>query len=158
MKRTPQQRVDEHNTLVRALDAVGAVNTMSKLPPHDPSAHRNLSGVQFRHYPGDSSGFNHRLIAKNSEGTSLGHISWNGRSGRVDQVYVPHEYQGLGVATSLWERAHKLADMGQAPAPKHSNDRTLAGDEWASKVGGKKPMLNSGRGWSATQRRKLFGK
>ena len=158
MKRTPQDRVDEHNTLVRALDAVGAVNTMSKLPPHDPSAHRNLSGVQFRHYPGDSSGFNHRLIAKNSEGTSLGHISWNGRSGRVDQVYVPHEYQGLGVATSLWERAQKLADMGQAPAPKHSNDRTLAGDEWASKVGGKKPMLNSGRGWSATQRRKLFGK
>ena len=158
MKRTPQDRVDEHNTLVRALDAVGAVNTMSKLPPHDPSAHRNLSEVQFRHYPGDSSGFNHRLIAKNSEGTSLGHISWNGRSGRVDQVYVPHEYQGLGVATSLWERAHKLADMGQAPAPKHSNDRTLAGDEWASKVGGKKPMLNSGRGWSATQRRKLFGK
>jgi hypothetical protein len=158
MKRTPQQRVDEHNTLVRALDAVGAVNTMSELPSHDPGAHRNLSGVQFRHYPGDSSGFNHRLIAKNSEGKSLGHISWNGRSGRVDQVYVPHEYQGLGVATSLWERAHKLADMGQAPAPKHSNDRTLAGDEWASKMGGKKPMLNSGRGWSAEQRRKLFGK
>ena len=158
MKRTPQQRVDEHNTLVRALDAVGAVNTMSKLPPHDPGAHRNLSGVQFRHYPGDSSRFNHRLTAKNSEGALLGHISWNGRSGRVDQVYVPHEYQGLGVATSLWERAHKLADMGQAPAPKHSNDRTLAGDEWASKMGGKKPILNSGRGWSATQRRKLFGK
>jgi len=158
MKRTPQQRVSEHNTLVRALDAVGAINTMSELPPHEPGAHRNLSGVQFRHYPGDSKGFAHKLIAKNSEGEHVGSLSWDGSSGRVHRVFVPHEYQGLGVATSLWERAHKLAEMGQAPAPKHSNDRTIAGDEWASKVGGKKPILNSGRGWSAEQRRKLFGK
>ena len=158
MKRTPQQRVDDHNRLAKAVNTLSFRKEMTELPAHDPKAPRNLSGVQFRHYPGDSSGFAHRLSAKNSDGKNLGHISWNGRSGRVDQVFVHPEYQGLGVATSLWERAHNLSDMAGIKGPQHSNDRTIAGDEWASKVGGKKPLLNSGRQFSKEQRRKFFGK
>lgn len=158
MKRTPQQRVEEHNKLAKVINSSGFVNGMQELPPHDPSVPRNLSGVQFRHYPGDSNGFNHRLSAKNSDGNYLGHIAWNGRSGRVESLFVHPDYQGLGVATSLWERAHKLAQMGQAPAPQHSNDRTLAGDEWAAKVGGKRPRLDSRRKKQNEVRKKLLGK
>lgn len=150
MKRTPQDRVDEHNALAKALNSVGANQFMhgggmKALPDHNPAVNLNLSGLQFRHYPGDSKGFNHRLIAKNEEGKNLGHISWNGRSGRVEAIHVPNEYQGLGVATSLWERAHKLADMGHAPKPKHSNDRTIDGDAWSAKVGGKRPKIDRRR-------------
>lgn len=160
MKRTPQERVDEHNKLAKALNSV-EINRffgkpMQELPPHDPSASRNLSGVQFRHYPGDSSGFNHRLNMKNGEGKAIGHIAWNGRSGRVESIHVDHDYQGLGVATSLWERAHKLAEMGHAPTPKHSNDRTLAGDAWSEKVGGKRPRLEPGRKRQNEARKKML--
>ena len=130
-------------------------------PDHDPKEPRNLSGVQFRFIHAGAPKQHpkiHTMYANDANGRYIGHLDWNKRSGQIDNINVIGRMQGLGVATSLWERAHKLADMGQAPAPKHSNDRTLAGDEWASKMGGKKPILNSGRGWSATQRRKLFGK
>lgn len=160
MKRTPQERVEAYNKVAKAVNAV-EINRffgkpMVELPDHDPNAHRNLSGVQFRHYPGDSSGFNHRLNAKNSDGTSMGHIAWNGRSGRVESLFVHPDYEGLGVATSLWERAHKLAEMGHAPAPKHSNDRTIAGDAWSAKVGGKRPKLDPRRARQNEERRKML--
>lgn len=158
MKRTPQERVEAHNKLAKVINASGFVSGIKELPPHDPRASRNLSGVQFRHFPGDTRGGAHTLIAKNSEGRALGKISWDGRSGRVSQVHVIPEYQGLGVATSLWERANKLAEMGQAPAPQHSNDRTLAGDEWSKTVGGRRPKLNSGRQLQNEARKKLLGK
>lgn len=162
MKRTPQERVDEHNKLARALNSV-EINRffgkpMHELPPHDPSAPRNLSGVQFRHFPGDTKGGSHHLVAKNSEGTTLGRMSWDGRSGRVSRIHVDNDFQGLGIATSLWERGHKLAEMGHAPAPKHSNDRTLAGDAWSEKVGGKRPRLEPGRAKQNEERKKMLGK
>jgi hypothetical protein len=162
MKRTPQQRVDEHNQLARALNSV-EINRfigggMKEMPKHDPSAPRNLSDVQFRHYPGDTTGGAHRLVAKNSDNKVLGKMTWHGKTGRVQAIHVDPEYQGLGVATSLWERGNKLAEMGHAPAPKHSNERTMAGDEWASKVGGKLPRLDSASKKKNEERRKLLGK
>jgi GNAT superfamily N-acetyltransferase len=160
MKRTPQDRVDEHNKLAKALNAVEINrfmgNPMHERAPHDPSASRNLSGVQFRHFPGDTKGGTHHLVAKNSDGTTLGRMSWDGSSGRVSRIAVDEDFQGLGVATSLWDRAHKLAEMGHAPAPKHSNDRTLAGDAWAAKVGGKRPRLASGRKRQNEERKKML--
>ena len=162
MKRTPQERVDEHNKLAKALNSV-EINRffgtpMKEMPEHDPSASRNLSGVQFRHYPGDTKGGAHNLTAKNSDGKILGRMTWDGRTGRVANIHVDPEYQGLGVGTSLWERGHKLAEMGHAPAPKHSNDRTLAGEEWSAKVGGKRPKLTPGRAKQNEERRKMLGK
>lgn len=161
MKRTPQQRVDEHNALAKALNSTGmnyhmTGRVMTELPPHDPAEPRNLSEVQFRHYPGDSKGFNHRLNMKNGDGKAIGHIAWNGRSGRVESIQVHHDYQGLGVATSLWNQANRLADMGHAPRPKHSNDRTISGDAWSEKVGGKRPKLDKRRAAQNEARKKAI--
>jgi hypothetical protein len=163
MKRTPQERIDAHNAEARVVnDQImnspwGALPAIAPQAPHDPSAPRNLSGVQFRHYPGDSSGFNHNLVAKNSEGQHLGSIKWNGRTGRVNLISVNEDYRGLGVGTSLWERANKLSEMHGTPALQHSNDRTIAGDAWAKKVGGKLTKLKSDRARQNQARREAMG-
>jgi GNAT superfamily N-acetyltransferase len=163
MKRTPQERVASHNAEARAVnDQVmkspwGVFPAIAEQEPHDPKAHRNLSGVQFRHYPGDSSGFNHSLNAKNSEGKHLGSIKWNGRTGRVNMVYVEEDHRGLGVGTALWERANKLSEMHGTPMLKHSPDRTIGGDDWAKAVGGTIPKMDSKRARQNQARRKAMG-
>lgn len=163
MKRTPQERVDEHNALARALNSVPANfmmtgTHMKELPPHDPAANVNLSGVQFRHIPGDSRGLPHNIIAKNSDGDVVGRLQWHARTGTVQRIAVPHKYQGVGMATSLWEQANRLADLGHAPRPKHSNDRTIAGDAWSEKVGGKRPKLDKRRAAQNESRKKAMEK
>ena len=163
MKRTPQERIDAHNAEARAVNAEvmkspwAAFPAIAEREPHNPSAPRNLSGVQFRHYPGDSSGFNHNLVAKNSEGKHLGSIKWNGRTGRVNLISVNEDYQGLGVGTSLWERANQLSEMHGTPTLRHSDDRTIAGDAWAQKVGGKLTKLKSDRARQNQARKEAMG-
>lgn len=161
MKRTPQQRVDEHNALARALNSVPMNFSMTgsqhqELPPHDPAANVNLSGVQFRHYPGDRKGTPHVLIARNSDNVAVGSIRWHARTGTVQGIQVPHKFQGVGVATNLWEQANRLADLGHAPRPKHSNDRTIAGDAWTEKVGGPRPKLDKRRAAQNEARKKAM--
>ena len=163
MKRTPQERVASHNAEARVVNEHAISSPWGALPvipeqfAHEPGAPRNLSGVQFRHYPGDSSGFNHNLVAKNSEGEHLGSIKWNGRTGRVNMIHVDEDYRGLGVGTSLWERANKLSEMHGTPALQHSNDRTIAGDDWAKAVGGTIPKMDSKRARQNQARRKAMG-
>lgn len=163
MKRTPQERKDAYNAEARAVNAEAekspwtAFPSIAELPPHNPGEHRNLSGVQFRHFAGDTS-VQHSLSATNSEGMHLGDIKWNGKTGRVNMVYVHPDYRGLGVGTSLWERANNLSKMHGTPMLQHSSDRTIAGDAWARTVGGKLTKLDPNRARQNQARREAMGK
>lgn len=106
---------------------------------------RNLSGVQFRYTPNDRGwagmpGANlHSVEAVNSDNELVGHIEWDANSGRIGMVHTAPEYRKLGVATAMWQHAHTLADVTGITPPQHSSSRTLEGDLWAKKVGGKLP-------------------
>ena len=111
-------------------------------PDHDPKEPRNLSGVQFQYTHPGSPGQHpvlHSMTARNSEGTYLGFIDWNKKTGKIDNINVSGRYRGLGLATSLYEKATKLASDTGIKSPQHSPFRTDQGDAWARKVGGKVP-------------------
>ncbi len=83
----------------------------------------------------------HTLSAYNEANPAhqLGTIIWHKKSGNVDWIRTHQDYRGLGLATSLWEKAHKLAADTGIKAPQHSKDRTDTGNVWAKAVGGKLP-------------------
>jgi GNAT superfamily N-acetyltransferase len=163
MKRTPQERVDAYNAEARVVNKEvkkspwAAFPAIAELLSHDPGAHRNLSEVQFKHYPGDNRGKDHILTATNPEGERVGDIKWHGRTGRVNMVYVHPNYRGLGVATTLWDKATHLSEIGHAPTPKHSDDRTLAGEEWVKTIGGNIPKLTPKRARQNQARKEAMG-
>jgi ribosomal protein S18 acetylase RimI-like enzyme len=74
----------------------------------------------------------HRIKALDPEGTPVATLAWDSK--QIKNVEVDSAHQGKGLATAMW-------DMGQEikPRPKHSRDRTDAGDAWAKKVGGPLP-------------------
>ena len=68
-----------------------------------------------------------------------GEMTW-AKGGKVLDVTVDHVFQRQGVGTALWKHAHELAaSNARIPRPKHSNDRTNAGDAFAHSVGGRLP-------------------
>jgi len=108
-------------------------------PGHDPSLPRNLSGVQFRYFaPQKGSAFygNHELHAYNESHKSLGTMNWHPKTGEVGFIRAHEDYRGLGIASQLWGKAHKLAADTGIKAPKHSTGQTREGNAWAEKVGG----------------------
>lgn len=124
---------------------------MKKTPlPKNPNDRRNLSGVQFRYFPPSKGGDSfHELHAiapdtpnRNSatgKGLVVGRIQWHPKSGEVNWVRTHENYRGLGVATTLWEKASKLSADTGIKAPKHSRHRTEQGEAWAKSVGGAMP-------------------
>jgi hypothetical protein len=111
-------------------------------PDHDPSEPRNLSGVQFKYiHPGATQQHPslHTMEARDASGSYLGHMDWHKKSGKIDNINVIGRMQGLGVATSMYEKATKLAGDTGIKSPQHSTFRTDKGDAWARKVGGKVP-------------------
>ncbi len=118
-------------------------------PPTNPSGRKNLSGVQFRYFPPEDKYSFHELHAispeahnKNSatgKGLVVGRLQWHPRSGEVNWVRTHEHYRGLGVATTLWEKANKLSADTGIKAPKHSKHRTELGEKWAGAVGGDMP-------------------
>ena len=112
--------------------------------PSNPNKPRNLSGVQFQYYPpGKGGDAYHELSAWNKDNPKgekiLGRIQWHPKTGEVNWVRTNENYRGLGVATTLWEKAHKLAADTGIKAPKHSKHRTEHGEAWAKSVGGAMP-------------------
>ena len=68
----------------------------------------------------------------------IGQVFWNHRE--ISGLEVDAEYRRQGVATAMWNRAHQEAEVNpRIPKPKHSKDRTTAGDSWAKAVGGRLP-------------------
>jgi hypothetical protein len=111
-------------------------------PDHDPKEPRNLSGVQFRFIHAGAPKQHpkiHTMYANDANGRYIGHLDWNKRSGQIDNINVIGRMQGLGVATSMYEKATKLAGDTGIKSPQHSTFRTDKGDAWARKVGGKVP-------------------
>ena len=134
---------------------------MKKTPlPNNPSGHKNLSEVQFRYFPpGKGMEAYHelraiapeaerkqdmvsptgRIVSRGGKGEVVGTIKWDQRSGAVNWVRTHQDYRGLGVASTLWEKAHKLSADTGIKAPKHSKHRTELGESWAKSVGGEMP-------------------
>jgi len=81
----------------------------------------------------------HQLTA-HSGNRVVGTMKWNAAG--VQSLEVPHELQRRGIATALWGEGQRLAqEKKRVAAPKHSADRTKAGDAWARAVGGPLPRL-----------------
>jgi hypothetical protein len=126
-------------------------------PPSNPNDRRNLSGVQFRYSPPQKEGFNfHEIqaIAPEAErkrlggkGIVVGTLQWHARTGEVNYVRTYQSYRGLGVATTLWDKANKLSADTGIKAPQHSKHRTDQGDAWAKSVGGVTPSRAPYQEW-----------
>lgn len=109
---------------------------------HNPKAHRDLSGVQFKyHYPGAPNQHPtlHTIEALDSQGDYLGHMDWHKKSGKIDNINTKVGMRGLGVASSMYEKAKKLSADTGISSPVHSKHRTDKGDAWAKSVGGDVP-------------------
>lgn len=119
--------------------------------PSDPNKPRNLSGVQFKYTAPSKRGFfaYHQLQAiapevknRNSQtgkGLVVGTLQWHPKTGDVNWVRTHQDYRGLGVATTMWEKANKLSADTGIKAPVHSKHRTEEGEAWAKQVGGEMP-------------------
>lgn len=79
----------------------------------------------------------HVVEAVHPDRGQLGRLEWTAK--QVHNIDVNHEVRRQGVGTKLWETAQSLADGRKIPAPKHSSQRTTAGDAWARSVGGPLP-------------------
>ena len=134
---------------------------MKKSPlPKDPKQPRNLSNVQFRYFPPGKGGYGYhelraiapeaerthdlitptgKVIPRGGKGIVVGTMQWEPKSGSVNWVRTHEDYRGLGVASTLWEKANKLSEGTGIKAPVHSKHRTDEGDAWAKSVGGETP-------------------
>lgn len=101
-------------------------------------AHEHVNELQFHHDMPDLGGSvpTHRLKAVHPEHGVMGQMLWSSRG--IGFVTASPQRQGTG--TALWNEGHRLASENQRiPQPKHSSDRTNAGDAWAKSVGGRLP-------------------
>lgn len=80
----------------------------------------------------------HEVAALSYGGDRIGHLRWNRHE--IGDVDVHEDFQRQGIATTLWHHANMVAENEpRVPRPKHSADRTDAGDAWARSVGGRLP-------------------
>lgn len=99
---------------------------------------KDISDVTYHYKPATRTDPYHSLEAISGDKKhSLGSVSWHAKTGEIPFISTGARYQGLGVATTLWEKAHKLAKDTGIAAPKHSIIQTKAGSDWADTVGGK---------------------
>jgi hypothetical protein len=80
----------------------------------------------------------HLITARTPDGAVAGRMQWSHRN--IQKLDVEPEFSRRGLATQMWEHGHLLAEtQRRVPQPKHSPDRTDAGDAWARSVGGRLP-------------------
>lgn len=99
-----------------------------------------LHPIQFQYDTIDTGGLAlHRVRAfAGPTNTHVGDLLWN-RTG-IHNISVAADQQRRGVATGMYRHAQELAqEHKKIPQPKHSSDRTTAGDAWARSVGGRLP-------------------
>jgi hypothetical protein len=99
-----------------------------------------LSNLQF-HYDQPEFGESfttHRVRAMSQHGSELGSMLWSGKE--IRNIGVTPGQERRGIATAMWHEGHRLAAENPGiPQPKHSKQRTSAGDKWARSVGGRLP-------------------
>jgi hypothetical protein len=71
----------------------------------------------------------------------VGTMLWDSK--HIRNINTNPGFERRGVATSMWNEGQRLASESGVPAPKHSPDRTAAGDAWARSVGGRLPRRKS---------------
>jgi hypothetical protein len=98
-------------------------------------------GLQFRYdQPDFGESFpTHRITALAAGGRrQAGTMLWSAKG--VRNIGTDADLQRRGVATAMWQEGHRLAaENARIPKPKHSPERTAAGDAWARSVGGRLP-------------------
>jgi hypothetical protein len=96
---------------------------------------------ELRAYRQPESGEKLHKFEEKAGGKYLGSISWHAKTGRVSWIRTSEGYTGLGVATTLWNKANKLASDTGIKKPEHSIHRTAEGDKWAKSLGKSVPDL-----------------
>ena len=83
----------------------------------------------------------HRIRAMHDSGEA-GTMLWSAKG--IRNIGTTPGLERRGVATAMWHEGHRLAaENKRIPKPKHSPDRTKAGDAWARSVGGRLPRKQS---------------
>lgn len=96
-------------------------------------------GPQFEFIPGERFVHPHKVVARAGD-QQIGQMEWHMKTGRVLGIEVDEAHQRQGVATGMWNAAHDAARQTRSVVkPKHSAERTDAGDAWVKAVGGSVP-------------------
>jgi hypothetical protein len=67
-------------------------------------------------------------------------LSWHHKTGEIKGVATEPEHRRQGLASRLYQEGQTLAGTTRGvPMPRHSEQRTTAGDAWARSVGGRLP-------------------
>lgn len=65
-------------------------------------------------------------------GAQMGFLVWDGEEGEIKHVRVRVGFRRKGVATGMWNEAHRIAaTLAVAEPPHHSDDLTKDGAAWA---------------------------
>lgn len=76
----------------------------------------------------------------------MGELKWSAKTGEIHNIAVDWDARRMGVATGMWQEAHRLAgETRGVRAPRHSAERTDAGEAWARSLGGRLPERSNPR-------------
>lgn len=115
------------------------------------SAGENLSSDQFHfrlHSSNTQGGYTTRSVTAHEQGEDqeIGHLAWTDYPsgptihGEIQAVWTHPAHRRKGVATGMWAAARAYADLHDIVAPRHSEERTYAGDVWAHSVSPKRSI------------------
>ena len=97
------------------------------------------NGPQFKYLYNDAAG-EHEIAAFKGK-QKVASFVWDRDSGEILGVDVIESLRRKGIATAMWDRAHREAEKRELTYPEHSAKRTTEGDRWAKSVGGHLPPL-----------------
>lgn len=80
-----------------------------------------------------------RKVYQPGDPKPAGYLDWHRKNGQIDYIEVNPEHQRQGLATQLYNRAIQISQEQGLKPPKHSPDRTNAGDAWAKSTGDRLP-------------------
>lgn len=90
--------------------------------------------------PKSMDGSRNHVVRAMVNGEHAGAVLWNHKSGEVHNITVHPSYQRQGLATGLWHEAKRVAEQTRGVrSPRHSPDRTDAGEGWARSLGERLP-------------------
>jgi GNAT superfamily N-acetyltransferase len=101
----------------------------------------NLSANQFKtrfkYTKAENNTSGYSRVEAIHKGQVIGNLDWDGNeTGRTNMIYVDEEHRRKGVATALWNQAHKVAWDKDLTAPRHArrSDMSADGLAWSKKV------------------------
>lgn len=89
--------------------------------------------IQYSYHPHRSTS-KHEIVAFTShDGPVIGHLTWGGHDGSIQEIHVDPEHRRQGLATRMYLMAQQLGSKHDTiPMPIQSQTvRTPAGEEWA---------------------------